>query len=155
MGEDRSGIEAIPLRLMIIAVVASLSIVPAADMLQNLKNREFVKRAILQLEGVIAAAEIVAIEGPGSVRTLELDFKGGDSMRFRGFRIGDLENGPNASAVVLELSNGASIIRMMSEPSAWLRSQEAHCLYAEKPVFDLRIEGVLEGQVFYILAEVR
>ncbi|MGQ9587685.1 MAG: hypothetical protein ACUVT7_04800 [Thermoplasmata archaeon] len=153
--ENCSGLEAIPLRLMIIAVVASLSIVPAADMLQNLKNREFVRRAVLQLEDVITTAEVLAIEGPGGARTLALDFRGDGHLRFRALHIGDADGGPNMSAAVLRLSDGAAIIRMTDTPPVWLRSADGESLEITSPVLELRMCGTLEGQTFYVLVEAR
>lgn len=152
---DCSGIEAIPLRLMIIAIVASLSIVPAADMLQSLKNREFVRRTVVQLEDVVTTAEILAIEGPGSARTLALDFRGDGSLRFRGLHIGDADGGPNMSAAVLDLSNGAAIVRMTDTPPVWLRSADGESLEIVSPIFELRMCGTLEGQTFFVLVEAR
>ncbi len=152
---DCSAIEAIPLRLMIVAIVASLSIVPAADMLQSLKNREFVGRALIQLEDLVTAAEILAIEGPGGARTLALDFRGDGPMRFRGLHIGDGNGGPNMSAAVLELSNGAAIVRMADSPPVWLRSGVGESLEIMSPIFELRMCGTLEGHTFFVLVEAR
>lgn len=103
---DRSGLESLPLKLMIVAVVASLSIIPASEALDSLRVRDFARKAELQLDLVIGTAQVVGIEGPGSVRTLDLDLDGGTRMRFASLSIGDHRGGANMSSVVLRFVGG-------------------------------------------------
>lgn len=114
--DDDSALESIPLRLMIVAVVVSMSVVPASEALGTLRNGDFIRRAEAQLEVITSMAEVLAVEGPGGTRTVELDFSSAGSLRFQSMVIGDSEDGPNASAVVMRLSNGGTIVRTADDP---------------------------------------
>lgn len=150
---DCSAMESIPLRLMIIAVVAALSIVPAAEALETLKTRDFVRRATLEVERVIAAAQIVGVEGPGSVRTVSLDFGGGGSARFKCLDIGDGAGGTNVSAAVLSLTTGARIFRSASDPPVCLRSAQGGVVHVSTPVVKLRLSCELADSTSFVLVE--
>ena len=151
---DCSALESIPLRLMIIAVVAALSVVPAAEALETLESKDFVRRAVLQLECVISTAQVLAIEGPGSVRTVLLDFGGGGSVRFDSISIGDREGGSNMSSAILTLSSGARIVRSASDPPVCMRSPEGHAVHLETPAAKLRFSCELLNATWYVLVEV-
>lgn len=152
---DCSALESIPLRLMIICVVASLSIVPAAEALETLKSRDYLRRVTLQLEQIVSAAEVVGVEGPGSARTISLDFTGGGSVRFQSLALGDRPGGPNSSSAVLTLSTGARIIRTASSPPTAIRSVQGSGLAMADSEAILRLSCQLENATWYVLVEVR
>lgn len=143
--------ESIPLRLMIVAVVASVSIVPAANALQTLEDKEFLRRAGAQLDMVVACAQVVAIQGVGNVRTLELDFSGDSSIRFARLSFGDFEGGAYMSSVVLELSTGAKLVRTCSDPAVWICSGTFGPLEVSTQAFDLRLETELHGRALCVV----
>lgn len=107
---------------MIVAIVASMSVMPAAEALESLRNGDFLRRAEAQLEVVISTAEVLAIEGPGGARVIELDFGSEGSLGFRSMMVGDSDGGPNVSAVVLRLSNGGTIVRFADDPPVMMTS---------------------------------
>jgi hypothetical protein len=72
---DIGALESLPLKLMIVAMVACMSVIPAGQALDELRDRDYVARAKLQLETVISAAQMLMIDGPGGVRTLRLDHR--------------------------------------------------------------------------------
>lgn len=149
---DEAGLETILLRLMIVAVVAALSIIPASEALGALEDKQFLKAAGEQLNLIRAKAEQLAMEGPWNVATLSLDFRGGgDGLRFERVVIGDSADGTNMSSVVLWLSNGACMVRSAAEPPAWLRADDGGALEITSPVFALRMSCHLEDGVEYVL----
>jgi len=150
---DNSALESIPLRLLIIAVVAALSLVPAGEALETLKSRDYVSRATAQLERIVSAAQIVAVEGPGSVRTLALEFTGSGSAQFRSLTIGDRVGGANMSAAVLILTNGARIVRWADDPPATLRSAVGAGLQVTAPVSRMRMSCGFENASWFVLVE--
>ena len=152
--EDCSALESLPLKLMIVAVVVSLSIVPAAEALGNLRNRDFVNRAEGQVRLIASSAQELMMEGPGGVRTVSLDFTGGGSLKFECITIGDRKGGPNMSAIVLSLRNGGRIIETVDDPPTWLRGPAGEPMETRTPSFELRLTCVLEGRSAYILTEV-
>jgi hypothetical protein len=151
--EDRNGLESIPLKLMIVVIVASLSVVPAGQALEGFRNRDFVARAELALESIISTAQSLMIDGPGGVRTLHLDFEGAGHTRFESVSIGDCRGGPNMSAVILHLAGGASIIRTATEPEIWIRAPSGGALMITYPVCDLRLSTQLSDRAAFVLAE--
>jgi hypothetical protein len=150
---DCSGLESIPLKLMIVATVASLSVVPASEALDGLRARDFIRRAELQLETIVLTAQTVGIEGPGSARTLNLDLSGGGSIRFASLTIGDHDGGPNMSSVVLRFTNGASTVRSASDPPVWMAGLDGEGLMVFTPSVKLAMSCVVENRTSYILLE--
>lgn len=142
---DRSALESIPLRLMIVAVVVSMSIIPASEALETLRNGDFVRRAEAQLDGLIATAEVLAIEGPGGVRSVNLDFRSDGGLRFLSMVIGDSESGPNASAIVLCLSNGGTMVKLAQDPPVRMSTCASSGLLIESPACCLRLSCQMAG----------
>lgn len=119
---DDAGLESLPLRLMIVAVVAGLSIAPAAGALQALQDRSFIHRCEIQMETLIGASQTVLMEGLGAKRTVDVNLFSDGSLRVTMVRIGDEWGSPYMASVLLELSSGRRLIRSATEPSVWLAS---------------------------------
>jgi len=152
--DDRDGLESFPLKLMIVAIVATMSVVPASQALEGFRNRDFVARAELELESVISAAQTLMIEGPGSVRTLHLDFRGDGSLAFDRLSIGDTRGGPNMSSVVLRMIGGGVMARTATEPAVWIVGGSMAALIIEFPTCDLRLYAKQDGMTPYVFAVV-
>lgn len=150
---DCTGLESLPLKLMIVAVVASLSIIPASEALDGLRVRDFAKRAELQLDLIIGTAQVVGIEGPGSARTIDFDLSGGEKMRFESITMGDHSGGANMSSVVLEFTGGRLMVRSAFDPPIWMVSREGTSLIVNSPTFKLRMSCALENRTCFILLE--
>jgi len=151
---DRRAVEEIPLRLMIVAVVVAMSVLPAAQALETLKTREFIARASQQLDEIARTAEVLSIEGPGSVRTLSLDFTSSGRVEIDSFQMGGSSEGPNSTAIVLRLSNGGILVRSMSGDSLPVSAKDSQGLQTSAARFDLRVSVQYERGVTWILAEV-
>jgi len=151
--EDCRAVESLPLRLMIVAVVVGLSVVPASEALDTFRNKDLVRRAALELDELVAVAQVMAIHGPGNARTLSVDLQGDGSLRFERLAIGDSEGGPNMSSAVLHFGNGATISRSALEPYVWLRSASGDALTVDRPIFELRLRCVLEEGSLSIVVE--
>lgn len=119
---DDAGLESLPLRLMIVAVVAGLSIAPAADALEALEDRSFLHRCDVELLRLISASQAVAMEGVGSNRTLGIDLATEGRLHVDRVAIGDAWGDPYMTSVVLDMSSGRRVIRSASEPFVWLAS---------------------------------
>jgi hypothetical protein len=150
---DNAGLESLPLKLMVVAVVASLSIIPAAEALNGMRTREFIRKAELQLATIVACVETLTVEGPGNVRTISLDFRGEGTVGFSRLTIGDAKDGANVSSIILELRSGAFIIKMADQPPAWMCSSAGRSLQISSPVLDLRMSSHLSDQTDYVLVE--
>ncbi len=151
--DDRDGLESLPLKLMIVVIVASLSVIPAGQALDGFRNRDFVARAELALESIISTAQSLMIDGPGGVRALHLDFEGAGRMKFELVSIGDSRGGPNMSAVVLLLAGGTSMIRTASEPEVWMTASSGDSLIVTCPTCDLRLSTQVSNRTAFVLAE--
>lgn len=143
---DEHALESIPLRLMIVAVVATMSIVPASEALHILEYKRFLADANEQLGMLIGEAERLAMEGPWNIVTLRFDFTASVSPRFEALVVGDSAGGANMSSAVLVLSDGARIVRCADEPPVWLVSASGGPLVLSSPVFSLRLRcEILDG----------
>lgn len=150
---DCHGLESLPLKLMIVVVVASLSIIPASEALDNLRNKDFANRLELQLDNIVSAAQLLAIGGPGGARTIELDFTSDGKIGFERMVIGDGAGGANMSSVVLRFTNGAVMIKTCSDPPVWMKAKDDHGLVIESPRSELRMSAEIDGRAPYILVE--
>ncbi len=141
------------MKMMIVAIVASLSIVPAAESLSNLRTRDFLNRVELQLESMISTVQQLTIGGPGGIRTIELDFTGKGKVAFESISIGDRLRGPNMSSIIVRFTNGAVLTKTSSEPPVWMRQESGQGLIVESECFDLKMSALIDGRVEYILVE--
>jgi len=139
--DDRRALESLPLRLMIVAVVAAMSIVPAADALESLQDRDFLSRAGLMMDKVVWAAQALSMQGPGASRTVEVDLSSEGSLSAARLTIGDAPGGPCGNAVVLELTSGAKLVRLAQDPPAWMTSAFGSGLVIEPARFSLSMEA--------------
>lgn len=153
LGKDVNALESLPLKLMIVAIVALMSVIPAGQALEGFRNRDFAMRAQLQLETMVSAAQTLMIEGLGGARSIHFDFSNEGSIRFGSLSIGDSRGGTNMSTVMLRLSVGTSIIRTTSEPPVWMMSKTGETLSVHTPVFDLRFSAQMDNRTTYVLAE--
>lgn len=138
---DDRAVEAIPLRLMVVAAVAAMSVLPAAQALETMNDRDFVSRAGLLLDRVVRTAQVVCLEGPGSARTVDIDLSSDGSVRAVMLSVGDEPGGPGACAVVLELSTGAKIVRLAQSPGVAMTSPLGGSLEVRSERFSLRMEA--------------
>lgn len=153
IGKDVNALESLPLKLMIVAIVASMSVIPAGQALEGFRNRDFVMRAQLQLETIVSAAQTLMIEGLGGARSTHFDFGTEGSIRFGSLSIGDSRGGVNMSTVMLRLSGGANIIRTASEPPVWMMGKTGATLSVHTPMFDLRFTAQMDNRTTYVLVE--
>lgn len=150
---DCRGLESLPLKLMIVLVVASLSIIPASEALDNLKNKDFANRLELQLDSIVSSAQLLAIGGPGGARTIELDFTSEGKSGFERMVIGDGAGGANMSSIVLKFTNGAVMVKTCSDPPVWMKDRDGHGLLIESPRSELRMSAEIDGRTAYVLVE--
>ena len=150
---DVSGVESLPLRLLVVSVVAALSVIPASEALDTLRDKEFVRRADAQLTLVTTTAEILCVQGPGAARTLSLDFSSHGSVRFSRLVLGDASGGPGMCCALLEMSSGVRLVAVADEPPVWMCSPAAEGFEVRTPVFELRMSAVLWEGVVAVFAE--
>ena len=150
---DHDGLESLPLKLMIVAAVASLSIVPASEALDNMRIKDLLNRAELQLDSLISTAKLLATGGPGGARTVQLDFTSDCRLAFERIVIGDGKGGPNMSSIVLSFTNGAVMVKTCLDPSVWMRDGDGHELVIESACSEVRLSAQVDGSAMFILAE--
>ncbi len=150
---DIAGVESLPMKLIIVAVVATMSVVPAAQALSGLENREFARRSEIQLELIVTAAQVLTVQGPGNARTLSIDFSTNGKLGFDRFTIGDRVGGPNSSSVILAFNNGAVMIRIADDPGCVICTSDMVGLTCTQCEFNLRMVAVLGNRTTLIVVE--
>jgi hypothetical protein len=83
---DRAGIEGLPLRLMIVALLISLTLPIALGTLQNFQEQAQVRAGMNIAEEIGSAASSIYVGGEGNVRLVELkwpEVQPGSSLRLR------------------------------------------------------------------------
>ena len=150
---DTAGLESIPLKLIIVAVVATMSVVPAAQALTGLENREFARRAEVQLDLIVTTAQVLTVQGPGNVRTISLDFRGEGSLQFDRLCIGDPMGGTNSSSVKLILNNGAVLTRIAQDPPCTICSSSLACFVSSQDCIELRMAALLDNRTTLVIVE--
>jgi len=150
---DTRALEALPLRLLVIAIAAGLSIVPAAEALESLRDRSFLQRCEVQLDAIIGTCQIISMEGYGSVRTMSLNFGSEGRLRMASLMIGDSWAEPGMTSVVLELTSGGRMIRTASEPAVWITSTNHEGLRIDSESFSLRLAVGYSSSVPVVVCE--
>ncbi len=151
---DDEALESLPMRLIVVAVAAAMSIIPAAEALETLQDRDFVSRARLTMDNLVGVAQMLSMQGPGAARTVDVDLSSEGGLRALGLRVGDVPGGAYASAVTIELSSGASLLRLAQEPPVAMVSSEGGTLVVEAERFTLRMETALLGDERVVTVEV-
>lgn len=154
ISSDRRALESLPLRLLIVAVVASMSVVPAAEALETLKDRDFLTRAGQAMDRVIFTAQVLATQGPGARRTIDLDLSSDGSLHAVSLVIGDSPGGAASRAAVLELSSGARLVRLAEDPPAAMTSPFGQGLEVHSSRFSLAMQTVLMDGACVVCVEV-
>jgi len=140
---DSRAVESLPLRLMIISIVVSMAVVPAAEALDGMRAREFLRRAELQLDQVLGTVQTIYLQGPGAARTINLDFSSESRTRFSFLALGDAQGGPNASVARMVLSDGREFVRAAQETGAQVSGPDNRGLVISTERFGLRLVHVL------------
>ena len=154
ISSDDDALESLPLRLLIVATVAAMSVVPAAEALDTLQDRDFVSRAGLTMDQVIHTAQMLSMQGPGASRMVEVDLSSDGSLKAVRLVVGDIPEGAYANALVLELSSGGRIIRTAQDPPVWMVSPSGDGLEVTSERFSLRMEARLSGDRCIVSVEV-
>lgn len=154
ISEDRDALESLPLRLLIVAVVAAMSVVPAAEALEAMEDREFVSRAGIAMDKLAITAQALSMQGPGASRTVEVDMSSAGSLKAVRLTVGDEPDGPCAGALVLDLSSGAKIIRLVQDPPVTMTSPAGLGLVVGSDRFSLRMLACIISGESVIMVEV-
>ena len=120
---------------MIVAIVAGLSIGPAAGALHALEDRSFLHKCEIELQRLICTSQAVAMEGVGSSRVVDIDLSSNGRLRMISLTIGGERGDPWMASTVLELSSGRQMIRSASEPFVWIASTDLDQLVIGSTVF--------------------
>ena len=136
-GGDTQAVESLPLRLLVVAIVAGLSIMPAAGALDALRDRSFLDRCSVQLQTMVSTAEVVAMEGIGARRSLHVDLTSDGALSASELGIGGGPDEPTRSSVILELSSGRRMICQADGPFTWLASPAHERLVTRSTAFTL------------------
>jgi len=142
---DSRAVESLPLRLMIVSLVVSMTVMPAAEALDGMRTREFLRRAELQLDQILGSIQTLYLQGPGAARTIDLDFSSESRARFLFLALGDAPGGPNASVARLVLSDGRELARVAQETAAQVSGPDDQGLTVRTDRFGLRLAHVLDG----------
>jgi len=148
---DSEGLESIPLKLIIVAVVATMSVLPAAQALSGLESRDFVRRAGVQMDRLATLSQVLTVQGPGNVRTVDLDFSSESRLAFEQFMFGDEPRGANESRVMLVLNNGGIIVRLASEPPCTICAEDRGPFVSNQATFSIRMTSVFEDNRTIVL----
>ena len=139
---------------MVVSVVAVLSVLPAAEALDTLRDRAFTDRCAVQLGKVVSLAQIVSMEGAGASRVLRLDFRSEGALSMQSLSIGGGPGDPYMASIALELSSGARMIRSAEEPFVWMASETLGAVEVHSAVFDLRMSATWHEGVEFVQCEV-
>ncbi|MCU0860337.1 MAG: hypothetical protein MUE55_07125, partial [Thermoplasmata archaeon] len=119
-----------------------------------LRDKDFLRRAEAQLEELVWTAEVVSLEGPGSSRTVVLDFSSDGGIRFDRLTVGDHRDGPNQTAVRLVLSTGSSIVRITDMPPVPMSGPDGGAVVVQSTTATMTVRCAIEDGVQRVLVEV-
>lgn len=150
---DRNGIEGLPLRLMVVALLISLTLPVALGTLKGFQEQAQVRTGLRIAQEIGLAATSAYVGGEGNVRIVELDWPEGQQTTMR-LRLA----GPCGSLLSTRLDvvvNGeVSGQHFLSDPLVQLVSADQERLEIGPDCEGLRLRCVVQGSSMVVLVEV-
>jgi len=151
LSRDLRGIEGLPLKLMIVALLVSLTLPVALTSLQGFSERLVSTAIESELDELEGAAISTFLGGPGSVRVVEMDIhmvSSGGSIELGGPR-GTLE-----SHSIRFCEGDLQIIRYVDGLPLDISTRDGGSAMLWSPGGSFRMECVSEGDEIWIMVEV-
>jgi hypothetical protein len=151
---DRNGIEGLPLRLMVVALLISLTLPIALSTLQGFQEQTQVRAGMRIVQEIGSAATSAYASGEGNVRIIKLDWPGGQQGATLKLRLA----GPIGSLLSTRLdvivSGEVSGQHFLSDPLVHLVSADQERLEIGPGCDELRLSCVVEAEMLWVLVEV-
>ncbi len=151
---DRNGIEGLPLRLMVVALLISLTLPVALGTLQGFQEQAQVRAGMRIARDIGSAATSAYMGGEGNVRIIKLDWPEGQQATALRLRLA----GPVGSLLSTRLDvivNGeVSAQHFLSDPLVHLVSEDQERLEVDPFCDELRLSCVVKAGCMWVQVEV-
>ncbi len=151
---DRSGIEGLPLRLMIVTLLISLTLPVAIGTLHGFEEQAQVRTGMRLAEVISSAASSIYESGEGNVRLVKLDWpesRSGETLRLR--LCGSMESILSSRLDVI-VNGQVSGQRFLSDPLVHLISEDSSRLEIGPECRELRLSCLIQSDEIYVSLEV-
>lgn len=112
---DAEGVEGLPLRLLVAAIVAGLTIPTVVAGLTAYEAQQVELRTVQELDAVVRVAQQLYMSGDGA-QDVRVDLAGGVTVRVEYAAIGDAPGGPLAPSVRFKLSGQPEVFLLADPP---------------------------------------
>jgi hypothetical protein len=123
LNSDSSAVEGLPLKLIITALVLSITIPASVNALQAYDRMQAQENVRNEVEHLIISARQVYLGGAGSQRVIEFNPDGGMFYHLDWVSIGDAVGGQNESAIFYRFEDGSTKVILISNPRVALRGE--------------------------------
>jgi type II secretory pathway pseudopilin PulG len=151
---DRSGIEGLPLRLMVVALLISLTLPIALGTLQGFEEQAQVRAGMRLAEQIGAAATSAYTSGEGNVRVVKLDWPEVPQRLAMSLMLAGSAGSVQSSRVDVVLNGEISGQHYLSDPLVRLVSANSTRLEIVPGCQELRLSCFVEAENAYVLVEV-
>ncbi len=151
---DRNGIEGLPLRLMVVALLISLTLPIALGTLQGFQEQAQVRAGMLLAEQIGSAATSAYTGGEGNVRVVKLDWPESQEGQAPRLRLAGPVGSLLSSRLDIIVNGEVSGQHFLSDPLIQLVSVDSMRLEIDPSCKELRLSCVVEAESIYVLVEV-
>jgi hypothetical protein len=146
---DRRALEGLPLKLMIVALLLSLTFPLFMNMLEDFDENLIEQRVKNEIERLRSAAFSCYFAGPGNVRTVEAS----SLSLYEGFfmEIGGHLNSTQCRSIRYLASDGATMTSYLDEVPVRLSTQDSDSLRIQGGPYTVRMECVSDGNGIWVM----
>jgi hypothetical protein len=151
---DRNGIEGLPLRLMVVALLISLTLPIALSTLQGFQEQTQVRAGMRIVQEIGSAATSAYASGEGNVRIIKLDWPGGQQGATLKLRLAGPVGSLLSTRLDVIVSGEVSGQHFLSDPLVHLVSADQERLEIGPGCEGLRLSCTIEAEMMWVLVEV-
>jgi hypothetical protein len=151
---DRSGIEGLPLRLMVVTLLISLTLPVALGTLQGYEEQAQMRAGMRIAKEIGSAATSAYLSGEGNVRMVKLDWPDGQQGAPLKIRLaGPFGSLPSARLDIM-VSGELSGQHFLSNPMVYLVSKDQERIEIGPGCGELRLSCAVEADRMWVMVEV-
>jgi hypothetical protein len=150
---DRSGIEGLPLRLMVVTLLISLTLPIALGTLQGFQEQTLLREGMRLADLIGSAATSAYTSGEGNVRLVELDWPEAQPSPSIKLMLAGPEGSLLSSRLDVIVNGETSAQRFLSDPLVQLVSIDSRRMEIGPSCQGLRLSCIVAEGAAYVLVE--
>ena len=150
LNSDSFAVEGLPLKLIITALVLSITIPASVNALQAYDRMQAQENVRSEVEHLALAARQVYLGGTGSQRAIQFNPDGGMFYKLDWISIGDAPGGQNESAIFYCFGDSSTRAILISNPQVPLRGEDGDAVHLGPGRHSLVLQSKQDASGIYV-----